>query len=97
MQFVVIAYDYKNSGLERRLAVREKHIKLAEEMRLNGQFIFGGHFRNEKNQMIGSIMFFEFPSRKELDDWLKRQTFECKFINMNIQYILRLLRGCATL
>ncbi|HSW87565.1 MAG TPA: YciI family protein [Candidatus Saccharimonadales bacterium] len=75
MQFVLIAYDYKQEGLQKRLKVREKHVELAEIMRVNGQFVYGGNFRNEKDEMIGSIMFMEFPSRKELDEWLKVEPY----------------------
>ena len=33
MQFVVIAHDYKDGeALERRLSVREEHLKYADEM-----------------------------------------------------------------
>ncbi len=70
MQFTVIAYDYKNGGLARRLAVRDQHIKMGDKMKLDGNYLMGVALLNEKDQMIGSLMIVNYPSRKELDAWL---------------------------
>lgn len=69
MQFIVIAHDYKNV-LEKRLAVRDQHIKMGDQMRANGNYIMGVALLDESDKMIGSVMILEFLSRKELDVWL---------------------------
>lgn len=75
MQYVVIAYDHKDGGLERRLAVREKHIALGDKMRAEGNYLMGAALLNEHGQMTGSVMILDFPLKKELDDWLKIEPY----------------------
>lgn len=41
MQFLVIAYNYKDGGLERRLESREEHVKLGDKMKANGNYLMG--------------------------------------------------------
>ncbi|HSW88475.1 MAG TPA: YciI family protein [Candidatus Saccharimonadales bacterium] len=70
MQFIVIAHDYKEGGLEKRLAVRDQHIKMGDQMKANGNYIMGVALLDDSDKMIGSVMILEYPSRKELDAWL---------------------------
>lgn len=74
MQFLLIAHDFKDA-LPRRLAVRETHVKMGDRMKAAGEFLFGVAMLNEKEEMIGSVMVLEYPSRKELDDWLKKEPY----------------------
>lgn len=74
MQFLVIARDYKD-GLDRRLAVREKHIALGDEMKAAGNFLYGGAMLDDEGKMIGSMLVFEYPSRDELDAWLAQEPY----------------------
>ncbi len=75
MQFIITAHDYKKSGLERRLASRKDHIAMGDQMKAAGNYLMGVALLNEKNQMIGSVMILDFPSRKELDKWLKVEPY----------------------
>ncbi len=71
MQFLVTAYDGKDDGaLDRRMSVREPHIKGANELKEAGHLIAGGAILDEAEQMIGSTMFVEFDSKADLDQWL---------------------------
>ena len=71
MQFMVTAYDGKDeNALERRLSVRDAHLKGAKQLKEAGHLIAGGAILDEAEQMIGSTMFVEFDSKAELDQWL---------------------------
>lgn len=74
MQFIIIARDYKNS-LSKRLEVREEHIKLGDEMVVNGTNLYGIAMLDDNGQMCGSVGIFEFPSRKELDEYLAKEPY----------------------
>jgi uncharacterized protein YciI len=74
MTFIVIARD-KPSSLNKRLAVREQHIALGDEMKAKGEAIFGAALLDKERQMNGSVYVVDFPSRKELDDWLKKEPY----------------------
>ena len=71
MQFLVIAYDgHDPAALERRLAVRERHLALADQMTRVGQMLYATAILDEADKMIGSMLVVNFPSRTELDAWL---------------------------
>ena len=74
MQFVVIAYDYKDR-LKRRLEVREQHVTLGDKLRAKGNFLYGVAMLNDKKEMIGSVLIMEYSSRKELDEWLEGEPY----------------------
>lgn len=72
MQFVVTAFDGTDDGaLQRRLAAREAHLKLAEGLSQEGRILVGGAILDDAGRMIGSTLIVDFPSRAELDAWLK--------------------------
>lgn len=76
MQFLITGYDGKDEGaLERRLAVREQHLKLTEKMFNEGKHLYGGALLDESGKMIGSVIISEFPSRAELDEYLKVEPY----------------------
>lgn len=74
MQFAIIAHDAEDV-LKKRLAVRNEHIALGDEMRKNGEALFGVALLNEKSEMNGSIYIVDFPSEKKLQDWLKKEPY----------------------
>ena len=48
MQFILIAYDGTDpQALERRLKVREEHLKRIEQLKKAGEFLFGGAILDE--------------------------------------------------
>lgn len=77
MEFIVIAYDGTDEGaLERRLAVRDAHLKSAKEMFDNGKWLYAVGILNEDGKMIGSMIVCDFPSREELEEqWLKNEPY----------------------
>jgi len=76
MQFLLTAYDGKDSGaLERRMKVRPDHLANVETLRKKGEFLFGGAILDDKGQMIGSMIVYEFPDRNSLDEMLKDEPY----------------------
>jgi uncharacterized protein len=76
MQFLLTAYDGTDAGApERRLKVRPEHLEKVEILRKSGEFLFGGAILDDKGQMIGSMIVYEFPDRKALDEWLKEEPY----------------------
>ncbi len=76
MQFLLIAYDGTDAGaLDRRMKVRGLHFEKIGELKKNKEFIFGGAILNEKGDMIGSMIVYEFPNREALDEKLKNEPY----------------------
>ena len=76
MQFLVIGYDGKDEEAPaRRQAARPQHIALGHELMKNGNMWFGAALTDEDNNMVGSVLFMNFPSRAELKEWLKREPY----------------------
>lgn len=77
MEFLIVAYDGKDAeALDRRLSVREKHLRYARLMKEKGHLIEGGAILNDEGQMIGSTLLVRFDSRKELDQWLNNDPYK---------------------
>lgn len=76
MQFMIMAYDGTDEkALDRRLAVREEHIKGVEENVKAGRHLYGGAILDDEGKMVGSMMVVDYPSREELDQWLKDEPY----------------------
>lgn len=76
MQFLVIGKDGKDKkAMERRMAVRQAHLGLGEKMRQSGNRWYGAVLLDDKNNMIGSVAIMDFPSEKELQEWLKKEPY----------------------
>ena len=76
MQYLVIAYDgTDDKALERRLAVRENHLALVEEMRATGNVLFAAVILDDDERMIGSALICEFAFRQELEEWLEKEPY----------------------
>lgn len=79
MQFLLIAYDGDDSGApESRMKVREEHLQKIEIMKKSGEFLFGGAILDDGGKMIGSMIVYEFPDRKSLDERLKDEPYLTK-------------------
>ena len=75
-QFLVLAYDGTDPGAgDRRKAARPGHFEGIKSMVAKGELAFGGAILDDTGKMIGSAVFVEFPSRKELDGWLDREPY----------------------
>jgi uncharacterized protein len=76
VQYLVLGYDGTDeAALERRLASRQAHIALGDQMRDAGKMLFGVAILNESDQMIGSALICDFDNKEELGDWLKREPY----------------------
>jgi len=76
MQFIVIAYDHKDvKAIERRLAARADHVALGDKMRDEGKLLYAVAILNDQDQMIGSVMILDLPSRKDLNEWLSIEPY----------------------
>jgi uncharacterized protein YciI len=76
MQFLLIAYDGTDpEALQRRMKVRGLHFEKIGTLKKKGEFLAGGAILNEKGDMIGSMIVYEFPDRKSLDNKLKDEPY----------------------
>jgi uncharacterized protein YciI len=71
-----MAYDGTDEkALERRLAVREQHLKSVEENFKDGKHLYGAAILDDAGKMIGSMMVVDYPNREELDNWLEVEPY----------------------
>ena len=76
MQFLVIARDHTDQeALDRRMANRQAHIEHCDAARDRGEQLTGIALLNDEGKMCGSVMLFEYPSRAELDEALKKEPY----------------------
>ncbi|MEE9430213.1 MAG: YciI family protein [Melioribacteraceae bacterium] len=77
MQFLVIAHDAKDeNALERRLAVREEHLKFASKMFESGKWLFASALLDKNDNMNGSVIACDYSSEEELKkEWLDNEAY----------------------
>ena len=76
MQFLVIGLDGTDEkAMERRLAVREDHIKLGDKLVKEGNVWYGAVLLDDDGNMNGSVFMVDFPSEKELNEWLEKEPY----------------------
>ncbi len=76
MHFIILGYDGTDEdALDRRMAMREKHLELFAANREKGALIFGSAILNDAGKMIGSMLVCDFESRAALDDYLKTEPY----------------------
>ena len=76
MQFLLIAYDGTDPGaLQRRLSVREEHLRRISILKKAGEFLFGGAILDNNGKMIGSMIVYDFPDRQSLEERLKDEPY----------------------
>lgn len=76
MQYLVLGYDGKDKdALARRMAVREKHIALGDELMKKGNMWFGAALRDDEGKMIGSALIMNFKNKEELQKWLDKEPY----------------------
>jgi uncharacterized protein YciI len=85
MQFVLIAYDgVDNEAQARRLKVRPDHLQKIELLKKSGNYIAGGAILDDSGLMIGSVIIYEFPDRKALDEKLKDEPYFTEGVWQNV-------------
>ncbi len=76
MQFLVIAYDgTDDKAPERRTAAREAHLAGIVKMKEEGKAVYGVAILNDREQMIGSALVVDYPTRADVDAWLKTEPY----------------------
>lgn len=76
MQFLLLAYDGTDpEALQRRLKVREEHLRKIDILKKTGEFLLGGAILDENGKMIGSMIVYDFPDRHALEEWLKEEPY----------------------
>ena len=86
MQYIVIAYDGTDEkAMDRRLAVREEHLKQVERRFEAGEHLYGAAILDDTGKMIGSMMVVNYLTREELDSWLKVEPYVVGDVWRNIE------------
>lgn len=76
MQFMLLGYDDADpDALNRRMAAREAHIALGDKLVAEGHMLYGTAILNDNDKMIGSMLILDYPSRADLDAWLKIEPY----------------------
>jgi uncharacterized protein YciI len=76
MQFLLLAYDGTDSeALQRRLSVRDEHLRRIGGLKREVEFLFGGAILDDQGKMIGSMIVYDFPDRQALDEMLKNEPY----------------------
>jgi uncharacterized protein YciI len=89
MQFLVIAYDGTDDrALERRMAAREAHLAGIVKMKEEGRAVYGVAILNDREQMIGSVLLVDFPTRAAVDAWLKTEPYVVGDVWRKIEVVL---------
>jgi uncharacterized protein len=88
MQFLLTAYDATDSeALNRRMDSRPEHLEKISVLKRSGEFLFGGAILSDEGKMIGSMIVYEFPDRKTLDEKLKGEPYIYKGIWKTINIV----------
>jgi hypothetical protein len=98
MEFLVVAYDGTDSEAKtRRLNAREAHLKGAGQLKEQGHFIQGGAILDQNGEMVGSTLYMDFPSRTELDEWLRSDPYVTGgvWVNVKVEPIRLVFRNGA--
>jgi uncharacterized protein len=76
MQFLIIGLDGTGKeAKERRLAVRDEHIVLGNELLKSGNMWYGAALLDDRGEMKGSMLMMNFKSEKELNEWLEKEPY----------------------
>jgi uncharacterized protein YciI len=86
-QFLILADDYKDAeALNRRLFVREDHLKRMRTEKTEGRFVVGGAKLNE-GKMIGSMLVVNLADEEAVKKWIKVDPYVTGKVWENIQVL----------
>lgn len=74
MQFIITAYDGQDM-LERRMAVRPRHLENMAAVSGYGSIICAGGILDSEGRPIGSVLVMDFADRDLLDRYLKSEPY----------------------
>lgn len=76
MQYMVIGRDGTDpNAMLRRRAARDEHLALVARMSQTGTVLCAAALLDDEGQPVGSMMLVAFPSRLELDSWLRLEPY----------------------
>lgn len=76
MQFLIIGLDGTDpEASARREAVRTDHIALGDKLLASGNMWYGAALLDDNGNMKGSMLMMDFPSEKELHEWLAHEPY----------------------
>ena len=76
MQFVIIGLDgTDDEALSRRMAVREKHIELGDELVASGNLWYAAALLHDDGSMKGSVYIVDFPSEEALQEYMDKEPY----------------------
>ncbi|MDZ7880372.1 MAG: YciI family protein [Saprospiraceae bacterium] len=76
IQFVIEALDHTDAeGLNRRMAVREKHLEGASVLKHNGNYVVAGAKLDSDGKMIGSTMVVQFPTEADFKAYFDNEPY----------------------
>ena len=76
MQFFIKGLDGTDSeAMNRRLVVREAHLALGNKLEASGNRWYGAALLDDDGNLIGSVAIMDFPSEKELQEWLDTEPY----------------------
>jgi uncharacterized protein YciI len=77
MQFLIIGLDGTDAdAVARRQAVRSEHIALGDKLVAEGNMWYGAALLHDDGRMKGSMLMMDFPSEKELNNWLAVEPYK---------------------
>lgn len=73
--FIIFAQDKENS-LEKRLAVRSRHLARLQQLQIEGRLLTAGPTPTfDGTGITGSVVIAQFPSLEEAENWLKSDPY----------------------
>jgi hypothetical protein len=76
LQFLILADDHKDpDALNRRLSVREEHLKRVRKEKAEGRFIIGGAKLNEHGDMHGSMLVVQLENEEAVKQWISEDPY----------------------
>ena len=76
MHFLLMAYDGTDEQAPlRRQQARERHLASIEELKREGKALYGAAILNEKEEMAGSMVIYQFPTREDFDAYLRVEPY----------------------
>lgn len=75
-QFLILAEDYTDANtLQRRLSVRETHLKRMRVEKAEGRFIVGGAKLNKEGNMYGSMLVVQLENEEAVKQWINEDPY----------------------
>jgi uncharacterized protein YciI len=76
MHFLVIAYDgTDDQAPARRMAARERHLARMEQLKREGRALLGAALIDEKGNMTGSAVVYDFDTREDFEEYLRSEPY----------------------